>query len=264
MSEQSAFEFLESDLTDQDVAELLDDVELVFHLAARPGVRTSWDDFEGYIQNNIRVTERLVKALADRPGTKMVFASSSSVYGNAESFPTSEAATPSPISPYGVSKLACEHLIAAYHGQMGVDARSLRYFTVFGPRQRPDMAFTRWITSGLTGEPITVFGDGSAVRDFTFVADIVAATVGAIAAPAGTVCNVAGGTPTELNNVLAIIEKAVGRQLNIVRSDHVPGDVSKTSGDSTLLSTITGWKPVWSLEEGIAAQVDWARSTLQI
>jgi UDP-glucuronate 4-epimerase len=256
------FEMIEGDLTDIDPDELLNGVDILFHLAARPGVRTSWDQFEGYIQNNIRVTERLVKALVDRPDAKMVFASSSSIYGNAEDFPTSESASPSPISPYGVSKLACEHLISAYHGQMGVDARSLRYFTVYGPRQRPDMAFTRWIRAAVKGEQITLFGDGSAVRDFTYVRDIVAATVEAADAPAGSICNVSGGHATELNSVLDMIEQSVGRPLNVERSEMVPGDVTKTSGDSTLLRSLTGWAPTWDLAAGIAAQVDWVRSEL--
>src|SRR5215213_5528429 len=176
----SSFSFLEGDLNQTELGPLLDGVEVVFHLAAQPGVRASWGrEFEIYLSDNLLATQRLLEECRERELRRFVFASSSSIYGDAERFPTKETDPPAPVSPYGVTKLAAEHLSRQYFGGFGVPTVGLRYFTIFGPRQRPDMAFNRFIRAGLDGEAIDVYGDGLQERDFTYVGDAVEATVAA-------------------------------------------------------------------------------------
>ncbi len=255
------FEFVAADLVQVDLGPLVADADVVYHLAARPGVRASWADFKQASDANILATQRVLDALSRAPGKRLVFASSSSVYGRPGVFPTPEHHPLAPISPYGVTKAAGEALIDAYVSQHGIDAYSLRYFTVYGPRQRSDMAFTRWIRSALEGRPLPLFGDGSAIRDFTYVADIVEATLLAGAGPAGehTILNVAGGSPVSVTDVLAIISRELGRPLEVDRLPVAKGDPPETGGDTTRISEILGWKPTWGIEEGIRAQVAWAR-----
>lgn len=191
-----------------------------------------------------------------------MFASSSSVYGNALGFPTPETAELRPISPYGVTKLAAERLVLAYQAERSVDARCLRYFTVYGPRQRSDMAFHRWITAALADEELPLYGDGTATRDFTYVGDAVQATIASLEAPPGTVCNVAGGTVTSIKEAVDLIGAILGTDPRVVYRPPVAGDAHRTSGDTRLLRSLTGWEPRWTLEEGIRAQVEWLRSDL--
>ena len=259
---ESGLEFVEADLNTADLASLLDGVDVVFHLAGQPGVRSSWGfEFSTYTRENIEATQRLLEACRGRPDLKrLVYASSSSVYGNAERYPTRETDRPQPVSPYGVTKLAAEHLCTLYAANFGLPTVSLRFFTVYGPGQRPDMAFTRFTKAAVRGEEITVYGTGEQVRDFTYVGDVVEANLLAATtdvAP-GTVLNVAGGSHTTVNEVLAIIEGLTGAKVPVERIEAVVGDVLRTGGDTTAITTVLGWKPIVSLEEGIARQLEWA------
>lgn len=255
------FEFVAGDLIEVDLRPLVADVDVVYHLAARPGVRASWADFRQAADANILATQKVLGALSHTPGKRLVFASSSSVYGRPGVFPTPEDHPLAPISPYGVTKAAGEALVDAYVSEYGVDAYSLRYFTVFGPRQRSDMAFTRWIRAALEKRPLPLFGDGTAVRDFTFVADVVEATILAASGPAGghTVLNVAGGSPVSVMEVLGIIGQEIGRPIEVDQLPVAKGDPPETGGDTTRIKQLLGWKPTWGIKEGIAAQVAWAK-----
>lgn len=257
-------EFIEGDLNRMDLRPLILEADVVFHLAARPGVRASWDDFSRVADANVIATQRVLDALVGTQQTRMVFASSSSVYGQALSYPTSENQKTAPISPYGVTKAACESLVSAYVSQFDLDVTSLRYFTVFGPHQRSDMAFTRWIKAAFQNQPLPVFGDGSAERDFTYVDDVVAATILAAETPAGghAVFNVAGGNPASLQTVFNLIETFTSHPVGFEFLPVAKGDPPRTGGDTTKIRQALGWEPQWSLEDGIAAQVAWIRDVL--
>jgi UDP-glucuronate 4-epimerase len=252
--------FVELDLAEGAVRPLVEDVDGVFHLAAQPGVRGSWgDSFGVYVRDNILATGRLFEAVAPA-GVRVVMASTSSVYGNAEAYPTREDAVPRPISPYGVTKLACEQLAGTYAECFGLEVVALRYFTVYGPRQRPDMAFARIVSALLEGKAFHVFGTGEQSRDFTFVADAVSATLAAMElAPAGRSYNVGGGSETSLRDVIALGERLSGRRLDVRHEPSAAGDVRRTSADTTLIRSELAWRPETSLEEGLAAQLAAAR-----
>lgn len=259
------FELVRADLRDSPLAPLLADVDVVFHLAAQPGVRTSWaDGFATYDDHNIRVTQRLLEAVRQQPATRVVFASSSSVYGNPERVPTEETDATRPFSPYGVTKLAGEHLCRAYADNFGVAVAVLRYFTVYGPRQRPDMAIHRLIESARRGTPFTLFGDGSQVRDFTFVDDVVAANVAAALSDVsdGTPINVAGGSSTRLIDLVQAVGAAAGAEVPVDWKAAQPGDVGRTGGAVERAALAIDWAPRVGLAEGIARQVAWHRATL--
>jgi UDP-glucuronate 4-epimerase len=263
--EHDDFRLTAVDLGHADAGALLADCDVVFHLAAEPGVRSSWGKrFDRYLHNNVSATQRLLEASKRTPERRFVYASSSSVYGHAAELPTREDATPKPFSPYGVTKLAAEQLCRLYHANHGVDTVALRFFTVYGPRQRPDMAFTRFVRAGLTGEPINVFGTGEQIRDFTYVEDIVSANVLAAtsACPPGSVLNVSGGSNVSLNEALAILERVVGRDLQVVRHERTAGDVFRTGGDASRALELLGWRPQVSLEEGLGEQAAWMRALL--
>jgi UDP-glucuronate 4-epimerase len=258
------FRFLEADLNDLDLAALLDGVDVVFHHAGQPGVRSSWgEEFGVYVADNVNATQRLLEA-ARRHGSlnRFVYASSSSIYGDAASFPTKEEATPAPVSPYGVSKLAGEHLARLYHRVYGVPAVTLRYFTIYGPRQRPDMAFARFIEAARAGEPIDVYGDGGQAREFTYVGDCVAATRAAaeLGAP-GLAYNIAGGSETTVLEVLDILSELLGRPVARRHLDAVPGDARRTGADTTLAARDLGYVPGTSLAEGLRAQLEAAQAS---
>jgi len=233
-------------------------VDGVFHLAGQPGVRASFGpDFALYVRHNILATQRVAAAAAGV--ARLVFASSSSVYGEAERYPTSEDAPLRPLSPYGVTKLACEHLLSAYAAGSGLDWVCLRYFTVFGPRQRPDMAFARMLTALAQGETFELYGDGRQSRGFTYVADAVAATIAAMErAPAGAVYNVGGGVEATMLQAIAAAEEVAGRRLAVRLLPPVPGDVRRTAPDTSRIRRDLGWEPSVSLEEGLRAQWAWA------
>lgn len=259
------FEFLQQDLLQANLSELLKNIDVIFHQAGQAGVRASWGDyFRTYIDNNILVTQKLLEAMKQgQADQKLVFASSSSVYGDAESYPTSELALPRPTSPYGVTKLAAEHLVTLYSTQFNLKTVSLRYFTVFGPRQRPDMAFTKFCYRALKGEEIQIFGDGLQSRDFTFVDDIVEANIlAAEKGVPGKVYNIGGGTNATVNDVLEILLSEIG-SLKVKNLDKVVGEARKTSADTNAAKRDLGFAPKVSLKDGLLAQLEWMRQILQ-
>jgi UDP-glucuronate 4-epimerase len=253
---QLGLSIVEADLSESPLAPLLDGVDGVFHLAAQPGVRGSWGDtFARYVRDNILATQRLFEAAAP-VGARVVMASSSSVYGNAEAYPTREDAFPRPISPYGVTKLACESLTRTYAECFGLETVVLRYFTVYGPRQRPDMAFSRIISALLDGQPFPVYGTGEQSRDFTYVADAVDATIAAMeGGPGQRIYNVGGGSETTLKQALALFERLAGRRLEVHYEATAAGDMRRTAADTNLIRSELGWVPRVSLEDGVAAQL---------
>ena len=256
---KSGFTFVEGALQDLDLKPALAGVTHVFHLAAQAGVRKSWGrDFDVYTRNNVKATQRLLEALVGTPIQKYVYASSSSVYGDHVPLPMREDAYLQPLSPYGVSKLAAEHLGHLYWANHGVPAVSLRYFTVYGPRQRPDMGFQRFLTAVAQGKPITVYGDGEQTRDFTFVSDIVAANLAAAErGQAGSVYNIGGGSRVTLNHVLKLIERVTGKAVTIHREPDQKGDMRHTYADTSLARRDLGFAPRVSLESGLDQQYRW-------
>lgn len=254
-------EVLDEDLRTCDLEALLDGVSVVFHQAGQPGVRASWDLFDSYVGHNVLATQRLLDAAVGAGLDRFVFASSSSVYGDAERYPTTEDDLPRPRSPYGVTKLAAEHLCGVYAANHGVPTVSLRYFTVFGPRQRPDMAMHRLIEAALGGDPFPLYGDGSQVRDFTYVGDVVEANLRAATrdlAP-GTVLNVAGGTDAPMHEVIRTVAELTGAEVPLRREPATRGDVTRTGGARDRARQRLGWVPTVGLRDGLARQVDWHR-----
>jgi UDP-glucose 4-epimerase len=258
------FTFVESTIQQADLASLLDGVTHVFHLAAQAGVRKSWGrDFAVYTVNNIEATQVLLEACVGRPIERLVYASSSSVYGDRARIPMREDALPQPVSPYGVTKLAAEQLCYLYSVNHGVPATSLRYFTVYGPRQRPDMGFHRFISAALQGEPITVFGDGGQTRDFTFVGDAVSATMAAgDRGVVGRAYNIGGGSRVTITEVLDIIGRVTGRSLRIERGPEQKGDMRDTYADTSLARADLGFAPTVTLSDGLAEEARWLASAL--
>lgn len=254
----AGFQLLEGDLVTMDLPALLAGADYVFHQAGQAGVRPSWGaHFAGYIRNNINATQRLLEAAKEAELKKFVFASSSSVYGDAKELPVTEETIPQPISPYGVTKLAAEHLCSLYAKVFGLPAVSLRYFTVYGPRQRPEMAIQRFLTACKNGEAVSIFGDGTQTRDFTFVGDIVEANVHAMEAPGSAVINVCGGSRISLTDLLELLQEASGRPLHVEREPAAQGDAKHTLGDNSLAQRMLGFKPKTTLAEGVAAQWRW-------
>ena len=253
-----SFDVVGRDLAEGPLRDLVAGADGIFHLAGQPGVRSFGDVFPVYVRRNLVATDRLFSAAAES-GARVVFASSSSVYGDSEQYPTPEDAVPLPISPYGITKLACEHLARAYTKAFGLDVVTLRYFTVYGPRQRPDMAFTRLVRALADGEVFELYGDGRQARSFTFVGDAIEATVSAMdRAPSGAVYNVGGGTEATIREVIGALELLAGRTLDLRDLPPVPGDVRRTSADTTRIHREIGWRPRVSLEDGLRAQWEWA------
>jgi UDP-glucose 4-epimerase len=259
---REGFRFAETAIASADLPALLDGVTHVFHLAAQAGVRKSWGkDFRTYTVNNIEATQLLLEACVGRPIERFVHASSSSVYGDNASIPMREDALPQPVSPYGVTKMAAEQLGYLYHVNFKVPVVAMRYFTVYGPRQRPDMAFHRFIRAALAGEPLSLYGDGEQTRDFTFVSDAVAATVAAGERGVhGRSYNIGGGSRVSMNEVIRIIERIAGHPLTITREAAQKGDMRDTYADTTLAQRDLAFAPRVSLEEGIQAEYRWLSS----
>jgi UDP-glucose 4-epimerase len=258
--EHRSFRFLQGDLAEAPVARLVAGCDVVFHLAAEPGVRSSWGQrFERYTHNNVVATQRLLEAATRRPERRFVYASSSSIYGDAARLPTPEETKPNPLSPYGVTKLAGEQLCRLYAANHGVQAVALRFFSVYGPRQRPDMAFRRFCQAALRNEPLTVFGDGRQTRDFTFVSDVVAATRAAAVSPSGggRVYNIGGGSRVSLNRTLELLAGIAGRPLDVRSNGREHGDVRDTGADISRARSELGFSPSTPLEEGLAAEFAW-------
>jgi nucleoside-diphosphate-sugar epimerase len=256
-----SFQLLEEDLCVLDLERLLDGADYVFHLAGQAGVRPSWGaSFAEYVRQNISVTQRLLEAAKDARLQKFVFASSSSVYGDAKELPVTEGALPRPVSPYGVTKLAAEHLCSLYGRLFALPIVSLRLFTVYGPRQRPDMAIQRFLTAAQRDEPVTVYGDGEQTRDFTFVGDVVDAHVLAMSAAASEgVFNVCGGTTITVAALLKLIERVTGRKLRVQHAEAARGDARHTLGDNSRARDTLGFAPKVSLAEGIERQWSWLK-----
>src|SRR3954453_18751427 len=255
------FDFVPLDLTVGGLEDIVDEVEVIFHLAAEPGVRSSWGGrFENYLRNNILATQKLLETVKERGGgQRVVYASTSSVYGHAEMLPTPEDALPQPYSPYGVTKLAAEGLCHLYWGNHGVEGVALRFFSVYGPRQRPDMAFNHFCRAALRGEELHVFGDGEQTRDFTFVQDIVQAARAAADVPeaAGGIYNVGGGCRVSVNDALHLLAGYAGRPLDISYEDVVRGDVRDTGADTTRARRDLGYAPDHTFSEGLRAEFEW-------
>jgi nucleoside-diphosphate-sugar epimerase len=228
----------------------------VFHLAGQPGVRSFGDVFELYLTRNVLASQRLFEAAA-RDGVRVVFTSSSSVYGSAETYPTSEETQPQPISPYGITKLAGEQLARATSVSFGLDVVVLRYFNAYGPRQRPDMAFTRVAFALAEGRPFDLFGDGGQSRSFTYVDDVVEATIRAMDAGSGTY-NVGGGAEVTLRDAIGTFERLAGRTLDVREHPAVPGDQRRTMADTRRIRAALDWEATTALDDGLRAQWDWA------
>ena len=258
------FHFVAADLVDADLDPLLDGAAVVYHLAGQPGVRPSWGNlFDRYVRDNVIATQRLLEALKEAPIKRLVFAGSSSVYGDAERFPTKETALPRPVSPYGVTKLAAEHLTLLYTRNFGIPAVSVRYFTVYGPRQRPDMAFSRFMQAMTAGEDIEVFGDGEQTREFTYVSDAVDGTIKASTADVvGQIFNLGGGSRVTVNKVLATLEEISGLSVRRQNLPAAPGDPRHTGASINLARERLGWEPRVSLRDGLARQWEWFQANV--
>ena len=258
------FEFVEEDLAvTRDLPSLID-APLIIHLAAEAGVRRSWGDgFERYVTRNVLATQRLLEACLETSPDRVVVASSSSVYGDAETFPTPEESRLLPRSPYGITKLATENLARTYAANWDLPTVSLRFFTVFGPRQRPDMAFHRLIEAAIRGTPFPLFGTGDQIRDFTYVSDVVRAVraAGEADVKPGSVYNVAGGVEVSLSDVIGVVEELTGAGIELDRQPTQAGDARRTGGSTYLAESELGWTPEVPLREGVASQVAWHRGT---
>jgi UDP-glucuronate 4-epimerase len=247
------------DVRELDLSEVqpdLEGVDGVFHLAAQPGTRSFGETFPEYLRHNVLASQRVFEAAA-RAGVRVVFASSSSVYGDAAVFPTTEEAATAPISPYGVTKLAAEHLAAAYAHGFGLDVVVLRYFNVYGPRQRPDMAFARIIDALIADRPFPLHGAGDQSRSWTYVDDVVGATIAAMGSGDG-IYNVAGDAEASLQDAIGLLEGFAGRKLVIQPLPEAPGDVHRTHADTTRIRRDLGWQSSSSFTDGLRAQWDWA------
>ena len=268
--EQPRFHLAEMDLRFAELKSALEGVDVVFHQAAQAGVRASWGEtFRIYVEDNVLATQRLLEACKGSPVRHFVYASSSSVYGDTTDLPVTESSPTRPVSPYGVTKLAAEHLCYLYRVNFGIPTVALRYFTVYGPRQRPDMAFHRFIEAIRGGKPIAVYGDGEQSRDFTFVADVVEANMLTLRMPppspgdnaAGRegwrVWNIGGGCRATVNQIVALLERIMGRQAVLNYKEEQHGDARHTWADVSAARRDLGFAPRFSLAEGLQAQVSW-------
>jgi len=261
------FTFVEGDLLKLDLAPLLDGVDWVFHQAAQAGVRASWGhEFSRYVDCNVLATQRLLEALLHvKSLRRFVYASSSSVYGDTTALPVTEDVTPRPISPYGVTKLAAEHLCTLYHHNYGIPAVSLRYFTVYGPRQRPDMAFHRFCKAIIGSQPLRIFDDGHQTRDFTYISDVVEANIRAAMrdAAVGQVMNIAGGSRVTLHDVIHLLQEIHGSPLDVIFGEKQRGDVRHTFADTGHAEQVMGYHPLISLWQGLASEFKYVVSLYQ-
>lgn len=263
--EWNSYDFVPVDLSRGALSDLVEGCETVFHLAAEPGVRASWGSrFETYVRNNVLATQHVLEAARQTDGVRVVYASSSSVYGHAGAYPTDESVVPRPYSPYGVTKLSGEHLTQLYAENLGLKTVALRYFSVYGPRQRPDMAFTRFCRAALTGDEITVYGDGEQVRDFTYVDDVVRATraAGDSDGAVGNIFNVGGGSQVTVKDTLRLLGEMSGKELNVRHTPAEQGDVRRTSADVRRAMEGLNFTAQVEVPDGLARQFEWARGEL--
>lgn len=258
------FQLIEADINTLNWRMLLEEVDVVYHQAAQAGVRASWGEgFRLYTERNVNATQVILEAAKYTPSLKrLVFASSSSIYGDAETLPTTESLCPRPVSPYGITKLAGEQLCRLYHQNFGVPTVTLRYFTVYGPRQRPDMAFHRFLKAALEHQPINIYGDGQQTRDFTFVRDVVAANLAAAIAPSasGQVFNIGGGSRVALTDIIDTLERITQMPIHRDYQEKARGDARHTAADTTQAHIQLGYTPQVSLEEGLAQEWHWLQA----
>jgi nucleoside-diphosphate-sugar epimerase len=259
------FRLIEDSLCDMDLDAALAGASVVFHLAAQAGVRRSWgQEFEHYIDSNIRSTQRLCEVARRAGGTRLVYSSSSSVYGETAALPMSEDHPTRPRSPYGVTKLAGEALCLLYGANYGIPVVALRYFTVYGPRQRPDMAFHRFLKAALTDAPVEVYGSGAQTRDFTYVDDAVAANLAAAEYEGPeTVFNIGGGSRVTVNHVLDVIGRVTNRRVDVRYVEPQKGDVTHTFADISRASRELGYTPTVAVEDGLVDEMKWIDSLLR-
>lgn len=266
LKNQPRFQFIEMDLMTADLDNLLNEVDIIYHLAGMPGVRSSWgNDFDPYVRNNIFVTQRLLEAAKNKNLTKFIYASTSSIYGE-KSGKVSEESIPTPLSPYGITKLTGEHLCHVYYKSFGVPIVVVRFFTVYGPRQRPDMAFHRFIAQILKEEPITIYGDGTQSRDFTFISDCVDATSAVLNQDhlIGRTINIGGKERASINEIIRMLEQLTGKKAKINYTQKVNGEPKHTWADITLAQTLLHYNPKISLIEGLAREMNYIRSVYEL
>jgi nucleoside-diphosphate-sugar epimerase len=262
LRDEARFSFVEADVVNTDLAKLLDGIDVVFHQAAQAGVRASWGTtFESYVHHNVLGTQMLLEAVKKaRHVKRVVYASSSSIYGDTDDLPMREHSLPKPYSPYGVTKLAAENLCELYRNNFGVSTVSLRYFTVYGPRQRPDMAFNKFIRNLLAGEALSIFGSGKQTRDFTFIDDIVDANIAAAVEPkASGIYNIGGGSRVTLMDVLTTLADVMDLKLRVENLPEQAGDVKHTEADTTRARAELGYAPKIGLREGLTREVEWLK-----
>jgi nucleoside-diphosphate-sugar epimerase len=259
LRDEPDFHLLELDLARDPIDGLLEGIDNAYHLAAQPGVRGSFgESFADYVRDNVLVTQRLLEQAVRWAPASFVYASSSSVYGDAPRYPTAELSELRPVSPYGMTKVATEEIAAVYSRCFGVPAVGLRYFTAYGPRQRPDMAFSKFFTSALAGRPLPINGDGSQVRDFTYVGDVVDGTIAAAErGRPGAVYNIGGGTPLRLLEAIRRIEEISGRAIELDLHPRLVGDAVRTGCDGALARRDLGFSPRVGLGDGLVAQLEW-------
>ncbi|HOE63878.1 MAG TPA: GDP-mannose 4,6-dehydratase [Candidatus Sumerlaeota bacterium] len=263
LRDYSTFAFIEKNILELDFPKILDGIDGIYHQAAQAGVRASWgEDFGIYTKNNILATQKLLEAVKESR-VRVVYASSSSVYGETKKIPMQEDDLPNPVSPYGVSKLAAEHLCRLYWKNFRVPTVSLRYFTVYGPRQRPDMAFHRFLKAIMKGEEITLYGDGEQTRDFTFIKDAVDANLLAMEkGQSGGVYNIGGGSQVTINHCIESMEIIVGKKANVKRLERQKGDVTHTYADTSRAQKKLGFQPSTPLEEGLRLEAKWIQDNI--
>lgn len=260
LEQYEKFSLIECDLLGVDLAPIVEGMDVIFHLAGQPSVLNSWgEDFQVYSNRNIVLTQKLLRTANDAKISRFVNSSSSSIYGRVTSTPTKESDEKRPISPYGVTKLAAENLVTLYGSEFGLSTVSLRYFTVFGPRQRPDMAFNKLIQAGYKGESFPLHGDGSQVRDFTYVGDVVEANKLAAFADVnpGSVFNIGGGSPVSMNETIAMLEEIMELKIQLEYMPLGPGNPMVTTADCTAAVSGLGWNPKMNIHDGLKAQVTW-------
>ena len=264
LQRQPSFALLEANIEDLNWESLLEGIDVVFHQAAQAGVRASWGEgFRQYTQKNLNATQIILEAAKETNSLKrLVYASSSSVYGDAETMPTSESVCPKPVSPYGITKLAAEQMCHVYHRNLGVPVTSLRYFTVYGPRQRPDMAFHKFFKAVIQGEAISIYGDGQQTRDFTFVSDAVAANLAAADVPkaVGEIFNIGGENRVVLADVIETMERVIEKPIAKNYIERAKGDARHTSADVSKARKILDYNPKVSLEEGLTEEWQWIKN----
>lgn len=258
------FTFIKGDLTEISLSSLVSDVKLIFHQAAQPGVQKSWDMFNIYVKDNILATQRLLEEVKGKDIKKFVYASSSSVYGDCPDLPLSEESIPRPLSPYGVTKLAGENLVELYRKNYSLPTISLRYFTVFGPRQRPDMAFFKFIKQALEDKPIILYGDGNQTRDFTFISDIVGANIKAGESESEGIFNIGGGNRRTLNYTISEIERLLGKRIKIEYRETQRGDMHDTLADIEKAKKYLLFDPKVDLREGLYKEIEWIKKIKEV